>query len=188
MFHVYFTTLKNNNDFMVFSLPSLISHSVASLSFSKENSSSVRQIENLLPCQPTFLKWLYTHRETHTFVLTCHSLLRSLPPAFCSQHATEPCQGDGWLQTANSSGPFQSSPHGVSQQSSHLLLTCSSWTALSWVSSCLSSCSFLSLLYTTPPTLTIQPLNITIPQDFVPVFVPSIGISQRRTRILMSKS
>ena len=57
------------------------------------------------PYQPNPFKWLYT--ETHTFVLTCHSLLRSLPPGFCSRHTLEPCQGDDWLQIAKSNEPFQ---------------------------------------------------------------------------------
>lgn len=91
-------------------------YSLAFLLISQQKSSEMSQIENLhlqhftpfpettLPAKP--LEML-VHTQTHTFVLTCHSLLRSLPPGFCSRHTLELCQGDDWLQIAKSNEPFQ---------------------------------------------------------------------------------
>ena len=78
---------------------------------------------NHLPAKP--LK-MVVHTETHTVVLTCHSLLRSLPSGFCSRHTLKPCQGDDWLQMAKPNEPFQVISSWTSQQYSRLLTMSSS--------------------------------------------------------------
>lgn len=69
---------------------------------------------------------MVVHTETHTVVLTCHSLLRSLPSGFCSRHTLKPCQGDDWLQMAKPNEPFQVISSWTSQQYSRLFTMSSS--------------------------------------------------------------
>lgn len=109
-----FCHAKKKNDHILFFLSPI--NTLAFLLISQQKSSEMSQIENLhlqhftplpettLPAKPPEM---VVQTEKHTFVLTCHSLLRSLPPGFCSHHTLEPCQGDDCLQIAKSNEPFQ---------------------------------------------------------------------------------